>query len=145
MGGGLELALGCHYRVALADAKIAFPEVKLGLIPGAGGTQRFPASRRPRSARVNMIVSGATMPASAFKGTALFDVIVDGFARELRPRGIRIASSSRTAKPIRRVRDLPCTHPQAEAFLQFAKTSVASVSRGLAAPGARARCGRRRR
>ena len=42
MGGGLELALGCHYRVALADAKIAFPEVKLGLIPGAGGTQRFP-------------------------------------------------------------------------------------------------------
>jgi 3-hydroxyacyl-CoA dehydrogenase len=44
MGGGLELALGCHYRVALADAKIAFPEVKLGLIPGAGGTQRFPVS-----------------------------------------------------------------------------------------------------
>ena len=42
MGGGLELALGCHYRVARADAKIAFPEVKLGLIPGAGGTQRFP-------------------------------------------------------------------------------------------------------
>jgi 3-hydroxyacyl-CoA dehydrogenase len=42
MGGGLELALSCHHRVALADAKIAFPEVKLGLIPGAGGTQRFP-------------------------------------------------------------------------------------------------------
>ncbi len=49
MGGGLELALGCHYRVALADAKIAFPEVKLGLIPGAGGTPAFPAARRPRS------------------------------------------------------------------------------------------------
>jgi 3-hydroxyacyl-CoA dehydrogenase len=42
MGGGLELALGCHYRVARGDAKIAFPEVKLGLIPGAQGTQRLP-------------------------------------------------------------------------------------------------------
>ncbi|HEX6636147.1 MAG TPA: enoyl-CoA hydratase/isomerase family protein, partial [Steroidobacteraceae bacterium] len=72
MGGGLELALGCHYRVALADAKIAFPEVKLGLIPGAGGTQRFPRLVGLETA-VNMIVSGATQPASAFKGTALFD------------------------------------------------------------------------
>ncbi len=75
MGGGLELALGCHYRVALANAKIAFPEVKLGLIPGAGGTQRFPRLVGLEGA-VNMIVSGATVPASTFEGTALFDVIV---------------------------------------------------------------------
>src|SRR5215216_452395 len=74
MGGGLELALGCHYRVALGDAKIAFPEVKLGLIPGAGGTQRFPRLVGLESA-INMIVSGATVPAAVFKGTALFDVI----------------------------------------------------------------------
>ena len=73
MGGGLELALGCHYRVARADAKIAFPEVKLGLIPGAGGTQRFPRLVGLEAA-LNMIVSGATVPASTFKGTALFDV-----------------------------------------------------------------------
>src|SRR6187402_2653611 len=83
MGGGLELALGCHYRVALADAKIAFPEVKLGLIPGAGGTQRFPRLVGLESA-LNMIVSGATMPAAA--------------------------------------------------FLQFTRTSVTSVARGMAAP-----------
>jgi 3-hydroxyacyl-CoA dehydrogenase len=131
MGGGLELALGCHYRVALADAKIAFPEVKLGLIPGAGGTQRFPRLVGLEAA-LNMIVSGATMPASAFKGTALFDEIVQGSlenaAREFALKLIK------DAKPIRRVRDLPSTHPQAEAFLQFAKMSVASVSRGLAAP-----------
>src|SRR5678816_2773135 len=64
MGGGLELALGCHYRVAHADAKIAFPEVKLGLIPGAGGTQRFPRLVGLETA-LNMIVSGATVPAAA--------------------------------------------------------------------------------
>jgi 3-hydroxyacyl-CoA dehydrogenase len=129
MGGGLELALGCHYRVALADAKIAFPEVKLGLIPGAGGTQRFPRLVGLEAA-VNMIVSGATVPASAFKGTALFDVIpkdsLESAAREF--------ATAIAGKPIRRVRDRPCHHPQAEAFLQFAKTSVATVSRGLAAP-----------
>jgi 3-hydroxyacyl-CoA dehydrogenase len=131
MGGGLELALGCHYRVALGGAKIAFPEVKLGLIPGAGGTQRLPRLVGLEIA-LNMIVSGATMPASAFKGTALFDEIVeaslDTAARDFAARIIK------DARPIRRVRDVPCTHPQAEAFIQFAKTGVASVSRGLAAP-----------
>jgi 3-hydroxyacyl-CoA dehydrogenase len=131
MGGGLELALGCHYRVASADAKIAFPEVKLGLIPGAGGTQRFPRLVGLESA-LNMIVSGATMPASAFKGTLLFDAITKeslasatrDFARSLAGQG----------NPLRRVRDLKVKHPQAEAFLQFARTSVAAVSRGMAAP-----------
>ncbi|HUQ11507.1 MAG TPA: enoyl-CoA hydratase/isomerase family protein, partial [Steroidobacteraceae bacterium] len=131
MGGGLELALGCHYRVALADAKISFPEVKLGLIPGAGGTQRFPRLVGLETA-INMIVSGATMPAAAFKGSALFDSIVKedlagaakAFAQNLLKEG----------KAIRRVRDLTVTHPQAEAFLQFAKQGVTQVSRGLAAP-----------
>ncbi|HEU4778344.1 MAG TPA: 3-hydroxyacyl-CoA dehydrogenase NAD-binding domain-containing protein, partial [Steroidobacteraceae bacterium] len=131
MGGGLELALACHYRVALANARIAFPEVKLGLIPGAGGTQRFPRLVGLEAA-VNMIVSGATVPASTFNGTALFDVLtsesLDIAARNFALKLIKDAS------PIRRVRDLPCKHPQAEAFLQFAKTAVASVSRGLAAP-----------
>src|SRR5687767_13770171 len=104
MGGGLELALGCHYRVALADAKIAFPEVKLGLIPGAGGTQRFPRLVGLEGA-LNMIVSGSTVPASAFKGTGLFDAITDGpldvavreFAQKLGKQG----------NAVRRVRDLP--------------------------------------
>jgi 3-hydroxyacyl-CoA dehydrogenase len=131
MGGGLELALGCHYRVALADAKIAFPEVKLGLIPGAGGTQRFPRLVGLETA-VNMIVSGATVPASAFNGTALFDVIAkDSLENAARSFALALVKDG---KPIRRVRDLPYKHPQAEAFLQFAKTSVTAVSRGLAAP-----------
>jgi 3-hydroxyacyl-CoA dehydrogenase len=131
MGGGLELALGCHYRVALANAKISFPEVKLGLIPGAGGTQRFPRLVGLEAA-ANMIVSGATVPASTFEGTALFDVLTnDSLENAARDFALRLIKD---AKPIRRVRDLPCKHPQAEAFLQFAKTGVASVSRGLAAP-----------
>jgi 3-hydroxyacyl-CoA dehydrogenase len=131
MGGGLEVALGCHYRVALADAKIAFPEVKLGLIPGARGTQRFPRLVGLESA-VNMIVSGAVLPAAAFRDSPLFDLVVDqdlpAAAREFALRLIR------EAKPVRRVRDLKVKHPQSEAFLQFAKTSVATVARGLAAP-----------
>src|SRR4051812_30063695 len=57
MGGGLELALGCHFRVALGDAQIALPEVKLGILPGAGGTQRLPRVIGVEAA-LNMIVSG---------------------------------------------------------------------------------------
>jgi len=131
MGGGLELALGCHYRVALTSAKISFPEVKLGLIPGAGGTQRFPRLVGLEAA-ANMIVSGATVPASTFEGAALFDVLTnDSLEDAARDFALQLIKE---AKSIRRVRDLPCKHPQAEAFLQFAKTGVASVSRGLAAP-----------
>ena len=131
MGGGLELALGCHYRVALADAKIAFPEVKLGLIPGAGGTQRFPRLVGLETA-VNMMVSGAVVPASTFKGSPLFDVIVTENLREAaRDFALQLIKED---KPPRRARDLPVKHPHGEAFLQFAKTAVASVSRGMAAP-----------
>ncbi|MFY7913600.1 MAG: enoyl-CoA hydratase/isomerase family protein, partial [Rubrivivax sp.] len=57
MGGGLELALGCHYRVAAPGTNVALPEVKIGLIPGAGGTQRLPRVLGVETA-LNMIVSG---------------------------------------------------------------------------------------
>lgn len=120
MGGGLELALGCHHRVALADAKIAFPEVKLGLIPGARGTQRFPRLAGLETA-VNMMVSGAVVPAGMLEGTALFDAVVKD---DLRKAAAALARKVSTGKPPRRVRDLPVKHDEAEAFLQFAKTSV---------------------
>jgi 3-hydroxyacyl-CoA dehydrogenase len=131
MGGGLELALGCHYRVAHADARIAFPEVKLGLIPGAGGTQRFPRLVGLETA-LNMIVSGATVPAAMFKSSALFDVITsDPPAAATRDFALNLGKQG---NPVRRVRDMQVKHPQGEAFLQFARTSVTAVSRGLAAP-----------
>ncbi|HWE23443.1 MAG TPA: enoyl-CoA hydratase/isomerase family protein, partial [Myxococcales bacterium] len=72
MGGGLELALGCHYRIAAPSAQIALPEVKLGLIPGAGGTQRLPRAVGLETA-VNLVASGASVPAAMLAKTGLFD------------------------------------------------------------------------
>ena len=76
MGGGLELSLGCHYRVATKGAQIALPEVKLGILPGAGGTQRLPRVVGLELA-LNMIVSGAPVPSEQLAGTKLFDAIID--------------------------------------------------------------------
>ena len=81
MGGGLELALGCHFRVAAPDAPLALPEVKLGILPGAGGTQRLPRAIGVEAA-LNMIASGASVAASHFKNTALIDEVIEG---DLRP------------------------------------------------------------
>ena len=75
MGGGLELALGCHYRVAAPGTQIALPEVKLGLIPGAGGTQRLPRVLGVETA-LNMIVSGEPVKSELLAkqpGQKLFD------------------------------------------------------------------------
>jgi 3-hydroxyacyl-CoA dehydrogenase len=74
MGGGLELSLGCHYRVAMPGAQIALPEVKLGLLPGAGGTQRLPRVLGLEMA-LNMIVSGTPVLSDKLAGTALFDEV----------------------------------------------------------------------
>ncbi|MCW7536951.1 3-hydroxyacyl-CoA dehydrogenase NAD-binding domain-containing protein [Aquabacterium sp. A7-Y] len=131
LGGGLELAMGCHWRVALADAQLGLPEVKLGLLPGAGGTQRLPRLVGLEVA-VNMVVSGNPMSAATLAGTRLIDRIVTGdlveaavaFALELLEEG----------QPIRRVRDLPVQDPQGEAFLQFARNTVATTAGPFPAP-----------
>ena len=77
LGGGFELALGCHYRVARADARVGLPEVMLGLLPGAGGTQRLPRLVGLETA-LNMILSGERVPARDLANTALFERVVDG-------------------------------------------------------------------
>src|SRR5574343_774444 len=80
MGGGLELALGCHYRVTSPGANVALPEVKIGLIPGAGGTQRLPRVLGVETA-LNMIVSGEPVKSellAALPGQKLFDKIATG-------------------------------------------------------------------
>lgn len=76
LGGGLELALGCHYRVAAATAKLGLPEVKLGLLPGAGGTQRLPRLIGVAAA-LDMIVSGSPLSAKAAVETGLVDKLTD--------------------------------------------------------------------
>src|SRR5690606_35158168 len=72
LGGGLEVAMACHFRIALPDAALALPEVKLGLLPGGGGTQRLPRLIGLEAA-LNMILSGNFIPAEKFAGTSLVD------------------------------------------------------------------------
>jgi 3-hydroxyacyl-CoA dehydrogenase len=130
MGGGLELALGCHYRVAVAGAQIALPEVKLGILPGAGGTQRLPRVVGLETA-LNMIVSGASVSSEKLAGTGLFDEIVGG---DLLQGALAFAAKVADRRPLPLVRDREVQHPDPEAFLQFARTSVAAASKGLPAP-----------
>lgn len=130
MGGGLELALGCHYRVAAPGTQIALPEVKLGLLPGAGGTQRLPRVIGVEAA-LNMIVSGDAVPSEQFKGTALFDEIVEGDLLE----GALAFAQKVVAEnlPLKRVRDIEIEYPNAEGFLQFARNNIAAAAKNLPA------------
>ena len=131
MGGGLELAMGAHYRVARADAQIALPEVKLGLLPGAGGTQRLPRAVGVETA-LNMITSGATVPGSKLKGTALLDEVVEG---DPVPAAIALAAKVVAEKlPLKRLRDIKLKDPQGEPLLQFARNTVAAVAGPYPAP-----------
>jgi 3-hydroxyacyl-CoA dehydrogenase len=131
MGGGLELALGAHFRVAKADAQIALPEVKLGLLPGAGGTQRLPRAIGLEAA-LNMIVSGATVPAAKLKGTALFDEVTEG---DPVAAALALAEKAVAEKmPLKRLRDLKVKDPQADAFLQFARNNVGAAAGPYPAP-----------
>jgi 3-hydroxyacyl-CoA dehydrogenase len=81
LGGGLEVALGCHYRIARRDAKVGLPEVKLGLLPGAGGTQRLPRLAGVEKA-LDMIVSGAPIGAAEAVEHNIVDELFDGDLRE---------------------------------------------------------------
>jgi len=76
LGGGFEVALACHYRVSLNQAKVGLPEVNLGLIPGAGGTQRLTRIVGPEQA-LEMITSGKHLTASKLAKTELFNLLVD--------------------------------------------------------------------
>ena len=77
LGGGLELALGCHYRVAVKSARLGLPEVKLGILPGAGGTQLLPRAVGAEEA-LRMIVTGEMIPATRAHELGLVDAIIDG-------------------------------------------------------------------
>ncbi len=110
MGGGLELALGCHGRVALSTAQIALPEVRLGLLPGAGGTQRLPRVVKIETA-LNMIVTGAIVPARAMAGSALLDAVVD--TNLLQHALTRAAELAAGPRPLPRIRDRAVEDPQA--------------------------------
>ena len=118
LGGGLELALGMHYRVADGAALIGLPEVKLGLLPGAGGTQRFPRAVGLETA-VKMIVSGTPAPAAE---TGRHPAVRQGGEGGALDAAIALATEmAGSGASLPRVRDWNIEHPNAEGFLGFAR------------------------
>jgi 3-hydroxyacyl-CoA dehydrogenase len=134
LGGGLEVALGCHFRVATKDAKLGLPEVKLGLLPGAGGTQRLPRAVGPELA-VRMIVSGEPISAAAALKSGLIDEMVDGPSTTAGETFARTILAEKT--PIRRLRDDDSKLLAARNDRTIFTSAVAAVNkrnRGLEAP-----------
>jgi 3-hydroxyacyl-CoA dehydrogenase len=101
LGGGLEQALGCHFRVAVPSAKLGTPEIKLGLIPGAGGTQRLPRLVGVAAA-LDMVLGGEPVAAAKAREIGLIDAVIDG---DLRAGAIAFAESIADERPLPRIRD----------------------------------------
>ena len=131
LGGGLELALGCHARVAWATAKLGLPEVKLGLLPGAGGTQRLPRIVGMEKA-LQMIVGGAPIGAAEAAACGLVDAVLDG------PYPDAAAAYARTVTERRRVRDRDDALAPARAEPGFVDRIAAPLLKGSGAAAPRA-------
>jgi 3-hydroxyacyl-CoA dehydrogenase len=133
MGGGLELALGCHYRVASPGANVALPEVKIGLIPGAGGTQRLPRVLGVETA-LNMIVSGDPVKSevlAGLPGQKLFDKLIEG---DLMAGALAFAAEVADKRPLPLVRDMKVRHANPDGYFQFARNTVKAMARNFPAP-----------
>jgi 3-hydroxyacyl-CoA dehydrogenase len=138
LGGGLELALGCHYRIALEKTVLGLPEVKLGILPGSGGTQRLPRVI-PVHEAARMMILGDPIPAAKAKELGLVDEIVSG---DLREAGVAYAKKLvAEGKGPRRIRDLP---PKVEgdqkALLEAVPEQAAKSAGGNPAPAEIAKC-----
>jgi 3-hydroxyacyl-CoA dehydrogenase len=130
-GGGLELAQACHYRVATRDAKVGQPEVLLGIIPGAGGTQRLPRLAGAAGA-LDMCTDGKPVAAPKALAAGILDQIVDG---DLRSGAIAFAKSK--GSTIRKTRDIPITPELSSAGLaacEQARRALAKTAKGANAP-----------
>jgi 3-hydroxyacyl-CoA dehydrogenase len=132
LGGGLEVAQACHFRVATKDAKVGQPEVMLGIIPGAGGTQRLP---RLAGAKMALEMSTDGKPVSAQK--ALDAGIIDQIVPELLSGAIAFANAKADAKEIRKVRDIAINPEGVKAGLDACaamRESLKKTARGMRAP-----------
>ena len=120
LGGGLEIALACDFRIATSDAQLGFPEVNLGLLPGGGGTQRAPRLISPGRARW-LTMSGERIPASTAEAWGLVEFVVDdleeGIARYVEPLAKQSPHSLRRIKELMHAtRDERDDEREAEAF-----------------------------
>jgi 3-hydroxyacyl-CoA dehydrogenase len=133
LGGGLEVALGAHFRVATKDAKLGLPEVKLGLLPGAGGTQRLPRAVGPELA-VKMIVTGDPIGAAEALKNGLIEEIVEDPATGGEAFALKVLAEKR---PSRRLRDDDSKLVAARADRSIFTNAAAAANkrnRGLEAP-----------
>lgn len=133
LGGGLEVAMSAHYRLALPAATLGLPEVNLGLLPGSGGTQRAPRLMGVQAATA-MMLSGQHLKAQAALQAGLVDKLVEG--ADAQAAGLAYVRELLAAKaPVRRTRDLAIAEPQAAlAWLEEQKTETAKKARGLFSP-----------
>ncbi|HZN53161.1 MAG TPA: enoyl-CoA hydratase/isomerase family protein, partial [Methylomirabilota bacterium] len=134
LGGGLEVTLACHYRVAVKAARFGLPEVKLGILPGAGGTQRLPRVVGVEKG-LSMMVSGDPIRADEALASGLIDEIVQG---DLTAAAVAFAEKVLAEKrPLKRIRDLDdklaAVRGKPEVFANFRK-SIARLTRGFRAP-----------
>lgn len=133
LGGGFEVALACHYRCAIASAKVGLPEVKLGLLPGAGGTQRVPRVAGVQVA-LDMITSGNPVAAAKANSMGLLDEVVDG--DDLQAAAIKYATDLlESGAPLKRIRDITIDPATIEpGFFDAARKKLAQRARGQIAP-----------
>jgi 3-hydroxyacyl-CoA dehydrogenase len=132
LGGGLEIALASHYRIAVPSAKVGLPEVQIGILPGAGGTQRLPRLIGPKAA-LDMIVSGRHVPAEeAHKLGVIDEVVPEG---QLREAAIAFARRVADKRPLPRIRDHndKLAEGTAELF-EATRKSIARRARNQRAP-----------
>jgi 3-hydroxyacyl-CoA dehydrogenase len=131
LGGGLELAMACHHRVAAAAAQLGLPEVKLGILPGAGGTQRLPRLVGVERA-LDMIVSGKPVSARDLAKTELLDATAEG---AVLPAAVAFAERVIAEKtPRQKARDIRIDFPNAQAFFNSARASAAASAKNYPAP-----------
>ncbi|HTU12183.1 MAG TPA: 3-hydroxyacyl-CoA dehydrogenase NAD-binding domain-containing protein [Allosphingosinicella sp.] len=134
LGGGLEIALGCHFRVAVPSAKLGLPEVKLGLLPGAGGTQRLPRLVGTDAA-LRMIVTGAPVAAPDALAAGLVDLLVDEGSLEADAVAFARSRTGLATLPRLRTRPLAAGADDPAIFEDFRKSHARQL-KGLAAPEA---------
>jgi 3-hydroxyacyl-CoA dehydrogenase len=139
LGGGMEVAMSCHFRVAAKDAKVGQPEVLLGIIPGAGGTQRLPRLAGAELA-LQMCTDGKPVPAAKAHAAGMVDAVVDSAVDgHLLAGAIAFAKAKAAARDIRKVREIAISPDAARRGLEACaamRESLKKTARGLRAPHA---------